>query len=210
MPLQNRVSPFGDIIAVAARGTVMGNRGILHDDAKQLGQRRWQHRTWIICQLDFRGRHRAVMAPHRYTELFFLDDAVAIAAGHRPCFECRRNDFLAWQDAWRRARGSAAAPRAAEMDAVLHRDRIDPKTRRPRRWQASLSDLPDGTFVKRGADAWLVLGDRLLCWQPEGYTASIVRPAAEAAIVLTPRASVAALAAGFLPRFHPDADARNM
>lgn len=205
MALQNRVTPFGEIVADPARGTLMGNRGILHDDHRQLGRRRWQHRTWIACRLDFRGRHREVMTPHRYTELFFLDEAVAIAAGHRPCYECRRADYRAWQAAWSRARDGAPQPSAGEMDAVLHRDRIDPATRRQRTWQAAYPDLPDGTFVVRNADAWLVRGDLLLRWTPARYSGDVRRPATGEVMVLTPRASVALLAAGYLPQTHPSA-----
>src|SRR5580658_4942381 len=124
MPLQNRVTPYGDLIATAARGALTGNRGILHDAAGRLGRARWRHKVWIACLLRFRGRHRPVMQPGRYTHLFFLDEATALAAGHRPCFECRHRDATAFVAAWMRANkpGEAYAGIGA-LDAVLHRDR---------------------------------------------------------------------------------------
>jgi len=116
--LQNRVTPFGEIVATPARGLSMGNRGILHDDRRRLGRRRWTHKAWICCVTEFRGRRRQVMAPGRYTELFFLDEAVALAAGHRPCFECRRAAANAFAACW------GGEPRAPDMDRVLHAERL--------------------------------------------------------------------------------------
>ena len=127
MPLQNRVTPRGDIVATPARGTLTGNRGILHDAGRQLGAARWRHHRWICCRLDFKGRRRAVMAPGRYTELFFLDEATALAAGHRPCWECRREAFQDFQSAWRCAFGGADDVGAAAMDRILHRARVAPR-----------------------------------------------------------------------------------
>ena len=147
MPLQNRVTPTGDIVAVPARGMFMGNRGILHDDKRQLGPGRWKHKAWIICLLSFRGRRRVPLTPHRYTELFFLDEAVAIAAGHRPCFECRRQDSYAWQSAWRDGNGLADLPRAPAMDDVLHAERAVRGGRRQNTWTAPADALADGVFV---------------------------------------------------------------
>lgn len=164
MPLQNRVTPLGDIVAVPERGAFMGNRGILHDEYRQLGNRRWALKAWLIRQLDFRGRHRAVMTPRRYTELFFFDEAAAIAAGHRPCCECRRDAFRAWQDAWRIAQALDAPPRAREIDAQLHAERITPPTRRQQRWQARFGDLPDGAFVASESRPCLVRNARLHGW----------------------------------------------
>lgn len=210
MPLQNRVTPFGEIVADPARGTLMGNRGILHDERRQLGRRRWQHRTWIACRLEFHDRHRAVMTPHRYTELFFHDEAVAIAAGHRPCHECRRSDFHAWQAAWAHAHGDRGAPRAPAMDRVLHRDRIDPATRSQRVWRSRLAELPDGTFIDFDGAACLVLADRLVAWAPGHYSATMARPLSGDVTVLTPRSAVATLAAGYRPQLHPSLDARKI
>jgi hypothetical protein len=141
MPLRNRVTPMGDIIADAARGTFVGNRGILHDASRRLGTARWRHRSWICCRLTFKNRRREVMAPGRYTELFFLDEATALAAGHRPCCECRRDEFRAFQAAWRHAAGAPNAS-AGAIDRVLHEARVDPRTRRQIRFEASLDVCP--------------------------------------------------------------------
>ena len=150
MPLQNRITPHGEIEADPARGDFMGNRGILHDANRQLGRRLWAHDNWVICYTASRGRHRTVMSPRRYTELFFLDEAVALAAGHRPCYDCRRHDYHAWTEAWRIAHKAAQPPRAKEMDRALHLKRIDRATRQQRTWSYHLVDLPDSAFVAWG------------------------------------------------------------
>ena len=204
MPLQNRITPHGEIEADPARGDFMGNRGILHDANRQLGRRRWAHDNWIICYTAFRGRHRTVMSPRRYTELFFLDEAVALAAGHRPCYECRRHDYHAWTEAWRIAHRAAQPPRAKEMDRALHLERIDRATRRQKTWSCHLDDLPDGTFVAWEGAPHLVLGNRFFPWRHSEYTAAIPRPAAEVT-VLTPPTSVRTLAARFRPTLHATA-----
>lgn len=127
MPLQNRVTPMAEIIACEARGTFMGNRGgPLHDETKRLTRKRWVNKHWIACVLEFRGRHREVMAPRRYTELFFLDEASAFAAGHRPCFECRRQDFNRYAELWGAIRGRDARGYVAEMDDLMHAERLKP------------------------------------------------------------------------------------
>jgi hypothetical protein len=207
MPLRNRVTPMGDIIADAARGTLMGNRGILHDASRRLGAARWRHRSWICCRLSFEDRRREVMAPGRYTELFFLDEATALAAGHRPCWECRRDEFRAFQAAWRRATGTPNAS-AGAIDRVLQEGRVDPRTRRQIRFEAPLDDLPDGAFVLLPGDAsspLLVLGDGLLPWRPAGYGAARPRPSRTRCVVLTPWPTLAVLRAGYAPSLHPTA-----
>jgi len=141
-PLRNRVQPDGTILACRARGLFMGNRGILHDDARRLGPTRWRHRTWVCCLLEFKGRRRVPMSPGTYTELFFLDEAVALAAGHRPCAECRRTDYTRWCDAWGAAHGTR--PRAPQIDRVLHEARAIPGARHLRRHVAEAEALPDG------------------------------------------------------------------
>lgn len=207
MPLQNRVTPTGDIVAVAARGLYMGNRGILHDASRRLGVSRWKHKVWIICRTCFRGRHRTIMAPRRYTELFFLDEAVAIAAGHRPCFECRRQAFHAWQDAWCAGNGVSARPRAGEMDAALHAARIVPGTRKQQTWHSPLAGLPDGTYVLWAAQPHILFHGSLLPWSRTGYGAAVSAPPDASVVVLTPRPSVGALRGGYRPALHPSAQA---
>lgn len=198
MTLQNRVTPFADIVAAPGRGLLTGNRGILHDGRRKLGRRRWTHKAWICCLTEFRSRKRQVMAPGRYTELFFLDEAVAFAAGHRPCFECRREAANAYAACW------GGRPRAGEMDTVLHAERLDGLRQRTRRRHAE--SLPDGAFVNRGGAAWLVRGELLLRYTPAGYDAVIERPAG-AVEVLTPPSALRVLSAGYAPLLHPSAEA---
>src|SRR5271166_446073 len=148
MPRRNRVTPFGDILATPDRGTFMGNRGVLHDDEGRI-QRAWQLKRWIVCVLAFRGRMRQVMTPGRYTELFFLDEATALAAGHRPCAECRHARFLAFCNAWGTANPGAcmsARPAATVIDDRLHAERLAPD-RSKRFFMGNLDELPDGVFV---------------------------------------------------------------
>ena len=209
MPRQNRVTPFGEIVTVPERGTMMGNRGILHEVDGRI-RRRWQVKRWLLCVLEFKGRHRMVMAPNRYTELFFLDEATGLAAGHRPCAECRRSRFLAFRNAWvigeRRVIGSEPI-RAEMMDAQLHAERIGPD-RSKRVFTENIDELPDGVFVSLDAlvgDAWLLWGDDLLAWSARGYTERRPRPRGEAVTVLTPRSSVAAIREGYVPEIHPSA-----
>ena len=202
MPLQNRVTPTGDIVAVPARGLFMGNRGILHDDSRRLGRSRWKHKAWIICLLSFRGRHRVPMTPRRYTELFFLDEAVAIAAGHRPCFECRRQDFYAWQSAWRDGNGISELPRAPAMDDILHGERALRGGRRQKTWTASADALADGAFVLLDAAPHLLHGGSLYPWSHDGYGTPRPIPHDGALTVLTPPASVGALRGGYRPVLH--------
>jgi hypothetical protein len=190
-PLQNRVTPLGELIATPARGLVYGNRGCLHDGA---GRIRRHHATtrWIACRLRFRGRRRTpLMAPGRFTELFFLDEATALAAGHRPCAECRRADYqqltAVWSELHRDQRGADA------VDAQLHAERLVPGTTERRYHRASLDGLPDGAFVLLDEAPHLVLGGALLRWSPSGYTARRARPAGAGAAVITPPSLVALL-----------------
>jgi hypothetical protein len=207
MPRQNRLTPFSTIQAVAARGTLMGNRGILHDEQGQLGKARWRHPHWVTCLLEFKGRWRPVMQPHAYTELFFLDEATAFAAGHRPCGECRRPDYLRFLDAWAKATGSDRTKlRAVAIDEIMQESRHRRGSRDQRTWRAGTASLPDGTFVRLADDdhAWVVLGPRLLRWSHEGYDLARKRPSGEVE-VLTPKATVAAFRAGYRPMLHPSA-----
>jgi len=203
MPLQNRVDPFGDLLAVAARGLFFGNRGgRFHTDAKTLTTRRWASRQWICCVLHFKGRRRDVWGRF-YTELFFLDEPTALAAGHRPCFECRRKDAQTFAELWRVANKLSAAPRAAEMDAVLHAERLDGRAKRLHRRE--IDNLPDGAFVAVDGAAFAVRGETLLRWAPEGYDARRPRARRMAVDVLTPPAMLAVLSAGYRPHWHPSA-----
>jgi hypothetical protein len=198
MPRQNRVTPFGELIAVPARGTLMGNRGCLHDAEGRI-RRAHQGRRWIICTLEFKGRRLPLADPGRNTQLF-LDEATALASGHRPCGECRRAAFRAFVDAWTAANPGehSSSGHIDELDRVLHRQRLAP------RFGAPLDTLPDGVFVALEGDPrpYLVLGGALLPWAPEGYGPRISRPSAIVE-VLTPESMVNALRAGYRPTLHP-------
>ena len=211
MPLQNRVTPFGEIVAVSLRGLLMGNRGgRLHDPAtKTLGGRRWVSKQWISCRLEFGGRHREVMG-RGYTELFFLDEVTALAAGHRPCHLCRRPQALAFGDAWRIARGLDRPPHAPEVDRVLHGERT-PIGMRPDFLQP-FPDLPDGTMVALPSDdpgapaawrSWAVRGGSIHRWDHAGYVERRPRPQHDLAFPLTPPALIEVLRAGYEPLWHP-------
>lgn len=205
MPLRNRVTPLGELVADPARGLVYGNRGCLHDAERRI-VRRFQVQRWIACRLEFRGRRRApLMQPGRYTELFFLDDATALAAGHRPCAECRREDYVRFTALWRELHGEAGAD---AIDARLHRDRVDPGTRAHRLHETSLEELPDGVFVLHEGVPKLVLGAALLDWSLGGYIARESRPAGRVTLI-TPPSLVAVLREGWssacVPFLHPSA-----
>ncbi len=200
MPLQNRVTPFGEIVALSGRGLMMGNRGVLHDESRRI-VRAWQVRRWIACVLEFRGRTRAVMTPRRYTELFFLDESVALSAGHRPCAECRRDDYRRFQALWRLCHTGLAA--ADEMDARLHAERLAGK--RKRAYRAELAAIPDGAFVALDGAPWLVWDGHLHAWSDSGYRERRLARARETVEVLTPPSIVALLAAGYRPGVHPSA-----
>lgn len=202
MPLQNRVTPFGDLIADPARGTFMGNRGgRIHDDARRLTARRFASKQWICCRLDFKGRHRRVWGDS-YTELFFLDEVTALAAGHRPCFECRRADALAFADAWERA--CERRMTAAQMDTVLHKGRLVGRDKRI--YQSYLGHLPDGAMIAAGGSAFAVKADSLLRWEPAGYCARLPRPDGLTKVdMLTPPPILAVLLAGYRPHWHVSA-----
>jgi hypothetical protein len=203
MSLPNRVDPFGELFTTAARGTLLGNRGgKFHRDDQTLGARRHVTRAWICCRLEFRGRHRDVWG-RGYTELFFLDEVTAFSAGHRPCFECRRSDAQAFAECWARADGLRTRPRAAEMDKVLHLERLE--GRRKRRHRRDIDDLPDGAVIAIDKQAWAVRGAWLLRWTPSGYDERKRRPKSATVNVLTPPAILAALSAGYAPQWHANA-----
>ncbi len=208
MPLQNRVSPFGELFATPARGTLFGNRGgRFHTDAKTLTARRWTSRQWICCVLDFKDRQRDVWGRY-YTELFFLDEPTALAAGHRPCFECRREDAEVFAEAWRKAHRLRTRPYADTMDEVLHRERLNGRAKRLHR--RNIDALPDGALIVLDGAASAVRGGALLHWTPEGYDRRRRRPRGVVVDVLTPPAILAVLSAGYRPRWPPSADALSM
>jgi hypothetical protein len=199
VPRRNRVTPFGDIIATEARGLLFGNRGVLHDEHGQL-IRAWQIRRWIACRLVFKGRRRELMRPGRFTELFFLDEATALAAGHRPCAECRREDYLRFRQAWS-DNNPGGPPKADDMDRVLHAERIGSGGKRTH--QARLADLPDGSMVAEDDRAWIVMGGDLLRWSPFGYGMRRAMPGSRRVWALTPPSVIGVLRAGYEPGIHP-------
>jgi hypothetical protein len=198
-PRQNRVLPTGEIVAQPFRGLFMGNRGILHDGVGQLGVARWKHPHWVCCVLAFKTRHRQVMTPNRYTELFFLDEAVALAAGHRPCAECRRADFNAFRAA---LDPDLSAP---EIDAALHPARVKSHTRLQVRHEAALDPLPDGAFILHDGTAHLVSGAYILPLASDGYGPAHARPRGTVT-VLTPKPTLKALQNGYRPVLHSSAE----
>jgi hypothetical protein len=202
-PLQNRVTPFGDIVARHERGTFIGNRGIIHDPAtKTLLNRRWSNPAWITCACDFRGRRRDVMATQSWTELFFLDEATALAAGHRPCFTCRRADANAFRAAWQKGNGIARV-RATEIDAVLHDERLNGRNKRLHPLRCTIGELPDGAMVAQEGESYLIVQGRARRWTFAGYLACDID--LQDAWLLTPPSTVKALHAGYRPVLHESA-----
>jgi hypothetical protein len=203
MPLQNRVTPLGELVAVSDRGLVYGNRGCLHDDAGRI-RRGWATRRWIGCRLQFRGWQRGqLLQPGKFTELFFLDDATALAAGHRPCALCRRSDYNRLAALWATLHDGERG--ADAIDLRLHGERLDGRRRRLHR--AGLPALPDGAFVLGDDGPRLVLGDRLLAWSPSGYRHPQRRPAGRVRLI-TPPSLVELLRCGhapLVPLAHPSA-----
>ncbi len=193
VPLRNRVTPLGELVAHPARGTVYGNRGCLHDAQGEI-RRRYQVKRWIACRLEFKGRRRhPLLQPGRYTELFFLDEATAFAAGHRPCAECRREDYV-------RFLGLLGESRADAVDERLHAERLGPHRVEP------LAALPDGVFVLRDGEPWLVHAGELRRWTPAGYADRCELPGNERATVVTPPSLVDVLRSGWsgvVPFLHP-------
>jgi len=197
MPLRNRVTPLGELIAHPARGLVYGNRGCLHDDQGRI-RRRWGTKRWIACRLEFRGWHRApLMQPGKFTELFFLDEATAFAAGHRPCALCRREDYRRFGELWAELHPGQVG--ADAIDAQLHAERLaGPRERAP----------VDGAFVLEEGVPWLVLGERLRRWTPAGYAEA--KPMPQRVTVITPPSLIEVLRRGWegaVPLLHPSARA---
>ncbi|HVO04737.1 MAG TPA: hypothetical protein VMT54_21250 [Candidatus Cybelea sp.] len=204
MPLQNRVTPSGEIIATPARGLFLGNRGIIHDpETRTLLRKRWSLKAWLICKLHFKTFHREPMARRSWTELFFLDEATALAAGHRPCFYCSRDRAEAFRTAWAKGNGGPilAAP---ELDAVLHRERLHQRRKRLHALPRPVSRLPDGAMVASDDEAFLVVSEHALRWTPFGYELPGQMPRVTG--LLTPPSTLGALLAGYRPVLHPTAE----
>ena len=202
-PLQNRVTPTGDIIATPHRGLFTGNRGIIHDPAtRTLLRRRWASQAWLTCVCEFRGRRREVMGGRSWTELFFLDEATALAAGHRPCFFCRRDDANRFRAAWEVGNGVTGV-RARDIDAVLHRERLSGGKKQLHPRTTPLEQLPDGAMVQQGKESFLIVRGRALLWLPSGYRQAQNAP--PDALLLTPPSTLRALSAGYRPMLHASA-----
>jgi hypothetical protein len=210
MALQNRVTPLGELIADPARGLVYGNRGCLHDAEGRI-RRRYDGKRWIACQLEFRGWKRGpLLQPGRFTELFFLDEATAFAAGHRPCALCRRADYDRFCAIWTRLHPGQTS--AEEIDAQLHVERVDPDTRAQLHSRSRFDDLPTGVFVLEQGAPFLVHDGELLRWTPSGYTQRPERPTHGVATVITPPSLVAVLRhdwQGLVPLLHDSAMTRS-
>jgi hypothetical protein len=206
MALRNRVTPLSELVADPGRGLVYGNRGCLHDEAGRI-RRRYDGKRWIACRLRFRGWQRhPLMQPGRFTELFFLDEATAFAAGHRPCALCRRADYVRFAALWHELHLGRSG--ADAIDAQLHRERLGPGRGEQRHHEAPRRELPDGAFVLREGVPWLVRGGDLLRWTATGYAERAPRGARGAALVITPPSLVAVLRAGWepvVPLLHPSA-----
>src|SRR5437762_1208680 len=204
MTLQNRVTPLSELIADPARGLVYGNRGCLHDDAGRI-RRFSATKRWIACRLRFRGWHRSpLLRPGGFTELFFLDEATALAAGHRPCALCRREDYVRFVQVWGDLHPGPAG--ADAIDARLHEERLDPLRRR-RFQDIAFPDLPDGAYVLHRGSPHVVLGERLLEWTPSGYLEWRTRPTGVARVI-TPPSLIALMVRGWepvVPFLHPSA-----
>jgi hypothetical protein len=205
MPLRNRVTPLGELIPAPARGLVYGNRGCLHDAHGNI-RRRYAVRRWIACRLEFKGWQRGpMMQPGKFTELFFLDEATAFAAGHRPCALCRREDYDRFGAIWAGLHGGETG--ADAIDLRLHGERVEPETREARTHEAAYGSIPDAAFVLLAGDPYLVVGDELRLWSPSGYAARRPRPARGTATVITPPSLVEVLRAGWtdaaVPLLHP-------
>lgn len=203
MPLQNRVTPFGDIVSTEQRGRFTGNRGIIHDPAtRTLLNRRWSSKAWITCVCEFRGRRRKVMSTRSWTELFFLDEATAFAAGHRPCFYCRRADAVTFRDAWAKGNRRSKAS-AGDIDTVLHAERLDGRSKRLHSLEGAALELPDGAMLTLGEQSYLIKDGEAWLWSFAGYTRAVAN--LDRAKLLTPPSIVRAFRAGYRPAFDPGA-----
>jgi hypothetical protein len=203
--LQNRVDPQGDIIKTSARGAWLGNRGQLHGGTKTI-LRPFKLKAWLICVLEFKDRHRQVMAPNLYTELFFLDEATACAAGHRPCFECRRDDANRFKAAWLKGNpkyGFNHKVHIEKIDEIIHQERID-KSGSKVTFEATIDDLPDGVFIQVDGEPYLLANNMIRHWTPFGYEQGTLLPVSTKITVLTPKSVVNAFRSGYRPQMGID------
>lgn len=199
--LQNRVDPFGNIIKTKARGAWMGNRGILHNNEQQI-IRSFKLKAWITCKLEFNDRKRKVMSPNRYTELFFLDEATSFAAGHRPCFECRRNDYQLFKSLWIKGNPEYhfdEKTSITKIDDILHKERID-RGKAKVTYEENIEELPDGAFVLFDNKPYLILDQKMYLWSPFGYDKTNVLSIPDRLTIITPRSIVNNFRAGYLPQ----------
>lgn len=201
--MRNRVTPFGDVVATPLRGAWMGNRGILHEGTTI--KRFHAGQLWIICALEYKGWRAAQWEPGHYTVLFFHDEAVALAAGHRPCALCRREAYNAYRDAWASAGIATARPAAIDLDRRLHAERLVPRTHRRRLHDLPWADLPVGAFVSLEGSPALVLDDAVVPWSVDGYGSRQPRPFGGTASVITPPSSLTALRSGYPVQIAPAA-----
>jgi hypothetical protein len=201
MPLQNRVDPFGDIIDLPMRGLFIGNRGIIHDpETRTLTTKRWTSKAWLVCRCEYKNTRRDVMATRSWTELFFFDEATALAAGHRPCFQCRRQDADLFRAAWAKGNGKPL-PSAGDIDAVLHRERLQSRRKRVNMLLSPLDELPDGAMITAGGNAYLTMNGQPYRWRAQGYEHATTLPFVDG--LLTPPSTLRALKAGYRPLLHP-------
>lgn len=199
--LQNRIDPFGNIIRTPAKGAWMGNRGVLHDDKKEI-RHVFKSKAWITCTLEYKGNRREVMSPNTWTELFFLDEATAFSAGHRPCFLCRNQDAKNFKSHWIKGNpgyGFTDHTSIREFDSILHRERID-KDKQKRTHEEEINLLPNGSFISIQDQPYLVKDTHLHLWTSFGYEQFIDRPASGKAVLITPPTIVNAFRAGYLPQ----------
>lgn len=199
--MQNRVNPFGEIINTPARGLWMGNRGHIHNLNREIILP-FKLKAWLICKLEFNGRNREIMAPNHYTELFFMDEVTAFAAGHRPCFECRRDDYNKFKSAWLKGNPEykfTDKTSMREIDEILHNERIN-KNRSKKTHEENNSNIPDGTFIVIKNQPYLVFKKHLYLWTPSGYTKEKPFAVVGKSTVLTPKSIVNVFRAGYVPQ----------
>ena len=206
IPRQNRVNPFGSLVVTPERGALMGNRGCLHDNDGII-RRVFAHKAWVTCQVEWKGVQRKLFSPGRYSELFFLDEATAFAAGHRPCNYCRRDDYKAFNLSFSNALASGSNIKAGDMDLQIHSDRMN-KGRVKKTFRAELSSLPDGLMVVLAGSPdtpRMLWNGNLLRWSFDGYSDPLAAKEFNTVDVLTPASICAVLAAGYPVKVHPSA-----